>query len=109
MRMKDSYERLGACQGFQWDKGNLTKSWLKHHVSPAEAEQVFFNMPFVVVDDPPHSGKEARYYALGRTDAGRALFVCFTIGGAQVCVISSRDMSRKEREVYRSHEKKGHS
>ena len=36
--------------GFEWDAGNARKND-KHGVSMAEAEQVFFNAPLLVVDD----------------------------------------------------------
>ena len=32
---------LESCQGFQWDKGNSLKNWLKDRVSQKEAEDVF--------------------------------------------------------------------
>ncbi|MBI4567380.1 MAG: BrnT family toxin [Planctomycetes bacterium] len=41
-----------------------------------------------------------RWLALGRTDAGRALLVVFTLRGPQVRVISARPMSRRERRLY---------
>lgn len=33
------------CNGFQWDKGNSEKNWLKHKVLKFECEQVFFKDP----------------------------------------------------------------
>jgi len=48
------------------------------------------------------SQTEARYYALGRALSGRLLFVAFTVRRQRIRVISARDMSRKEREVYKS-------
>lgn len=92
-------------QGFDWDGGNADKIWRKHKVSPFECEQVFFNQPFVVAPDDAHSQAEARFYALGRTDARRTLFLVFTARRALIRIVSARDMSRREREVYRSHEK----
>lgn len=55
--------------------GDLLKN---ERVTPQEAEQVFFNRPLIVADDPKHSQKE------------------------RIRVISARDMSRKERRVYQS-------
>jgi uncharacterized DUF497 family protein len=52
-----------------------------------------------------HSGREKRYYALGRTATGRRLFVAFTLRVKSIRVISVRDMNRKEGEEYRRHEK----
>jgi uncharacterized DUF497 family protein len=86
--------------GFDWDAGNSEKNWLKHGVSPAECEEAFFNRPLLVAADASHSQGEARDFALGRTDAGRELFIAFTYRGTKVRVISARDMSRNERVVY---------
>lgn len=95
------------CTGFDWDEGNVDKSWSKHRVSPFECEQIFFNQPLIVAPDEDHSQSEPRFYALGRTDAGRLLFAVFTIRKESVRVIGARDMSRAEREVYESHEEQG--
>ncbi len=91
---------LSQCEGFEWDDGNINKNWLKHKVSPAECEQIFFNKPLVIQDDIKHSEAEKRFYALGRTDSRRTLFIAFTVRNKLIRVISARDMSRKEREVY---------
>lgn len=93
-------EILRQCTGFDWDQGNIDKNWLKHKVSPTECEQVFFNHPLVIQDDAKHSKTEKRFYALGRTDLKRTLFVVFTVRENLIRVISARNMSRKEREVY---------
>ena len=93
-------DRLRECSGFEWDHGNLTKNWERHDVSVAECEQVFFNRPLIARHDARHSEKEARVYVLGQTDAGRRLFVVFTIRKDKVRVISARDMTRAERQKY---------
>ena len=89
-------------EGFDWSGGNAEKNWNRHGVAPAETEQVFFNTPLLRGDDPTHSGTERRFYALGQTDEGRALFIAFTMRGRRLRVVSARDMSRKERRAYRS-------
>ena len=93
--------------GFDWDAGNARKHVATHAVDQAEAEQVFFNDPLLIVDDARHSGAGARYHALGRTDAGRLVHATFTLrleggrqDGALIRVISARDMSRRERVRY---------
>ncbi|MCY3022264.1 MAG: BrnT family toxin [Planctomycetota bacterium] len=96
----NGYHRLAECTGFEWDEGNAVKNWLKHDVSQSECEQVFFNMPFLVKPDEKHSLAETRFYALGKTDAGRLLFIAFTIRGEKVRVISARDMTMRERRRY---------
>lgn len=85
--------------GFQWDDGNQRKSIDKHGVSRAEAEQVFFNDPLLLLPDQSHSVSELRFHALGVTDQGRRLHVTFTLRDDEtlVRIISARDMNRKER------------
>lgn len=87
--------------GFNWDDGNARKNE-KHGVSMAEAEQVFFNVPLLLLDDVSHSQKEPRLHALGKTDDGRTLHITFTLrqSGQLIRVISARDMHRKERAIY---------
>lgn len=91
---------LFDCAGFEWDEDNARKNWLKHHVTPSECEQAFFNQPLATGADEKHSAAERRYYALGQTDAGRLLFIVFAIRNKLVRVISARDMSRRERKAY---------
>jgi uncharacterized DUF497 family protein len=92
---------LSTIIGFEWDTGNARKNE-KHGVSTAEAEQVFFNAPLLLLDDVAHSQAEARFHALGQTDDGRLLHITFTLrrSGELIRVISARDMHRKERSVY---------
>jgi uncharacterized protein len=54
-------DRLTNATGFEWDDGNLEKNWIRHRVSVAECEQVFFNEPILVVEDEKHSQGEVRY------------------------------------------------
>ncbi|MDO8321281.1 BrnT family toxin [Rhodoferax sp.] len=92
---------LNKLSGFNWDDGNARKNE-KHGVSMAEAEQVFFNAPLLLLEDAAHSQQEPRIHALGKTDEGRALHITFTLrsSGTLIRVISARDMHRKERAVY---------
>ena len=92
---------ISEFQGFEWDEANIEKNWRAHRVSPSEAEQVFFNKPLLTGDDTKHSQEENRYYVLGQTDQGRLLFVVFTVRQGDIRVISARDMSRKERKIYK--------
>src|SRR5512142_1543500 len=70
---------LAQCTGFDWDEGNLDKNWEKHGIAFWECEEIFLNRPLVVRSDDEHSRTERRYYALGQTEAGRLVFVAFTI------------------------------
>jgi uncharacterized DUF497 family protein len=104
MDVADIFDILSRCTGFEWDEHNSEKNWQRHRVTPSECEEIFFNRPMVIADDAKHSKIENRFYALGHTDAGRMLFVVFTVRQTLIRVISARDMNRKERKVYRSHE-----
>ena len=65
-------------QGFDWDGGNRAKCQ-KHGVSIAEIEALFINAPRIA-PDPKHSDDdEDRMIAIGRSSAGRPVFVAFTI------------------------------
>ena len=97
---------LSHCDGFEWDKNNADKIFKKHKVSISECEEVFLNLPLVMEEDRKHSDTEKRYYALGHTDAGRRLFVVFTLRKDKIRPISARDMSGNERKVYESHQER---
>ena len=92
---------LDKVTGFDWDEGNARKND-KHGVSAAQAEQVFFNAPLLLLDDAAHSQHERRLHALGKTDGGRDLHISFTLrqSGTLIRVISARDLHRKERAIY---------
>ena len=92
---------LTEITGFDWDEGNARKNE-KHNVSMAEAEQVFFNAPLLVLEDSKHSKKEPRFHALGKSDEKRQLHITFTLrqAGEKIRVISARDMHKKERAIY---------
>ena len=92
---------LSEITGFDWDEGNARKNQ-KHGVSMAEAEQVFFNEPLLLLEDSKHSNQEARFHALGMSDENRPLHITFTLrwAGKKIRVISARDMHKKERAIY---------
>jgi len=87
--------------GFDWDEGSTRKND-KHSVSMAEAEQVFFNQPLLVLEDSKHSNQEPRFHALGKSDNKRQLHITFTLrqAGEKIRIISARDMHKKERAIY---------
>ena len=97
---------LAECTGFDWDEGNLDKDWEKHGVPFWECEEVFLNRPLIVRSDDEHSRSERRYYALGRSEAGRLLFVAFTVRRKSIRAISARAMTTRERRAYDFYAKK---
>ncbi len=92
---------LTKITGFDWDEGNTRKNE-KNGVLMAQAEQVFFNAPLLLLEDLKHSGREPRFHALGQTDDRRLLHITFTLrhAGEKIRVISARNMHRKERVSY---------
>ena len=91
---------LDRCTGFDWDEANVEKNWSSHRVTFWEAEEVFFNEPLLLRPDEVHSKLERRFMALGSTDAGRLLFMSFTVRRHLIRVISARDMTRREASTY---------
>lgn len=92
---------LRKITGFNWDDGSACKNE-KHGVSMAEAEQVFFNAPLLLLEDGAHGQQEPRLHALGKTDERRMLHNTFTLRqtGSLIRVISAREMHRKEPAIY---------
>lgn len=80
---------------FDWDEAN-EEHILRHDVYPEEAEQVFFNRPFI-----RRSG--GRYEVMGRDDPGHYLFVVCVIRHDRIRVITARPMTRKEQRIYDRH------
>lgn len=87
--------------GFDWDEGNRLKC-REHGVSPEEIETLF-ERP-ALVGPAAHSAVELRYRALGRTPAGRFMFLVFTWrerdGLRFIRPISARYMHAKEVAKY---------
>jgi uncharacterized protein len=99
---RDLLDLLSSCEGFEWDLGNVDKVWRRHHVSTTECEELFLNLPLIVEADKAHSISEDRLYVLDRSDVGRFLFIAFAIRKRLIRIISARDMSRRERVIYKS-------
>ena len=95
--MENEFEHF---TGFQWDRGNIDKDLIRHDVENWECEQVFFNRPLLVLDDPKHSVSEKRWAAFGKTDADRFLVIIFTERDNLIRVISARNMNKRERKFY---------
>jgi hypothetical protein len=85
---------------FDWDESNWPKCG-KHGVSRLEIEQVLLGAPAVMPD--PHE-YEARIRCIGKTNAGRYVFLVFTIRvferEIKLRPISARYMHQKEINHY---------
>ncbi|KKQ41153.1 MAG: hypothetical protein US60_C0046G0004 [Microgenomates group bacterium GW2011_GWC1_37_8] len=85
---------------FEWDEGNLDKSYEKHGITPKEAEEIFVSEELYVLPDIKHSQKEKRFIALGKTQEGKQLFIVFLIKKEKIRIISARRMHKKELQKY---------
>jgi uncharacterized protein len=88
---------------FEWDKGNVTKSFQKHGVTCAGAEEVFTERRFVPLGEQYHPPcAEPRFGVLGQTHKGKLLFLVFTLRNDRIRVISVRPMNEREKRLYAS-------
>jgi len=88
--------------GFDWDDGNRAKCQ-KHGLSVEQIEAIFADNPRTA-PDPKHSDVEDRLIAIGRTRAGRPVFVAFTVrnksGNRFIRPVTARYMHAKEVAAY---------
>lgn len=86
---------------FIWLPDIVEKLAAKHHVTPEEIEEVFFNRPRFRFVESGRRANEDVYAALGQTDAGRYLIVFFIRKvGNRALILSARGMDEKERRLY---------
>lgn len=85
---------------FDWDSIKATTNLSKHGVSFSEAKAVFDDPLYVVFYDPDHSDGEHRYIIIGQSQQGRLLMVSYTERNDIIRIISSREVTRAEREAY---------
>ena len=62
---------------FMWLPDIIDKLIVKHHVTPDEVEETFFNGAYYRFVEKGHQHGEDVYAAMGQTDAGRYLIVFF--------------------------------
>ena len=84
--------------GFEWDLNNL-EHIKEHDVDYKECEEVFTNLPLVILDDEQHSKLEERFSVFGVNSSGRKMALAITVRNNKIRVIMARDQSRKERRV----------
>ena len=85
---------------FEWDEGNSKKSLEKHGIGILETEQAFYDQKRVCLGKQVFPVfDEDRYAFIGRGE-GELLFICFTLRGARIRVISARKANKKERKIY---------
>lgn len=87
---------------FEWDIRKAVGNLRKHGVSFEEAKTVFSDDNALLLDDPAHSGVEARFMLLGLSESWRLLVVVHTLRdrGEFIRLISARRATRHERQQY---------
>lgn len=92
---------------FDWDQWNIQKNELKHGISKLEAESLFFDEHLVLFPDKVHStGTEKRYIVYAASITNRVLMCAFTLRGKKIRIISVRQSSKKERDIYEEEKRK---
>lgn len=98
---------LDKITSFEWDKGNIDKSYKKHGITPNDAEEVFLDENILLLEDIKHSQIEERIEAIGKIIKGDILFLAFTVrvneqssSGKKIRIISARKANKKERRLY---------
>jgi uncharacterized protein len=91
---------LDKYKGFDWDKGNIDKSYQKHGITSNEAEEVFLDEKVIAVKDIGHSSKEDRLLLVGKTTTEKILFVVFTPRKKEIKIVLARMAGKKEKDKY---------
>jgi hypothetical protein len=87
--------------GFSWDPRKARSNVTKHGVSFEEAQTVFSDENGLLLDDPDHSEREARYLLLGLSSSLRILVVSHTLRGTDtIRIISAREADASESRQY---------
>lgn len=92
--------RYNELREFEWDEGNIHKSYKKHGISIKEAEEIFIDEFVVDYKDDKHSELEDRYVIIGQTSKLKILFIVYTIRKNKIRIISVRLADKKERRLY---------
>ena len=84
---------------FDWDAANV-EHIARHGVYPNEVEETLLD-PDRVARIARDMRGEVRRAVLGAAEAGRLLFVVYTIRGGKIRPVTSRDATDGEKKAYR--------
>jgi uncharacterized protein len=85
---------------FEWDEQKNQLNQQKHGVAFEEAQEVFDDPFYVDFYDPEHSDDEHRYLIIGYSQQQRLLIAAYTERADTIRLISARQATRKEKQVY---------
>ncbi len=58
------------CMTFEWDENKNSENIRKHQVSFEKAQDAFFDISRMILEDVKHSVSEKRYFCIGKIDKG---------------------------------------
>ena len=85
---------------FEWDNIKAKFNLRKHGISFEEAKTVFYDDFAKIFDDEAHSIMEVRELIFGHSNKNRLLIVSYTERNNNIRIISARNASNKERQLY---------
>ena len=85
---------------FEWDLRKEALNRRKHGIGFREAATVFGDPFATTFPDLDHSAFEERFLTVGASASGRLLVVAHTDSAEKIRIISSRQVTRREREFY---------
>ena len=85
---------------FEWNENKAKANLAKHSVSFDEAKTVFVDPFYIDFYDPDHSNDEERYIIIGQSQQRRLLVVSYTERQHRTRLISARDATRREKDIY---------
>ncbi len=89
---------------FSWNPDKAVFNLRKHSVSFLEAGTVFDDPLAVTHDDPDHPAQEDRFITCGLSHQSRLLIVSHTPRAGKTRIISARQATRQERNLYENTE-----
>ena len=84
----------------EWNARKAAGNLRKHGVSFDEAASVFFDPLSATGSDPDHSLEERRFVTFGMSSSGRLLVVAHADQDDLIRIITAREATRAERELY---------
>jgi uncharacterized protein len=85
---------------FEWDAQKAKLNYKKHGVSFDEAKTVFNDPYSITTLDSENSAKEDRFIDIGLSTQGRLLIVVYTERKERIRIISSRNATKREIQIY---------
>lgn len=85
---------------FEWDENKHQTNIKKHGLAFPEASTAFGDPMALDFDDPEHSEGEYRLLLFGVTATNRHVVISYTWQGDIIRLISARDMTRREKQIY---------